>query len=48
MNGENLLWSAAVFGVSAFALVLGWQVNITLAAVFWIFATVFLLAIRPN
>jgi len=48
MNGENLLWHTAVFGVSAFALVLGWQVDITVAAVFWVVATVILLAIRPN
>jgi hypothetical protein len=48
MNGENLLWHTAVFGVSAFALVLGWQVDIAVAAVFWIVATVSLLAMRPD
>jgi hypothetical protein len=48
MNGENLLWSTAMVGVSMFALVLGWQVNVAVAACFWIAATLCLLVLRPD
>jgi len=48
MNNENLLWHTAMVGVSAFALVLGWQVDIAAAAVFWIAATIILLIVRPS
>jgi hypothetical protein len=41
------LWYAAMVGISAFAVILGWQIDLVVAAVFWTVATLFLLAVRP-
>jgi len=47
VNGEGLLWSVAMVGISAASLLLAWQVNVAVAAVFWIILTLALIAVRP-
>jgi hypothetical protein len=47
VNNTNLLWFVALVGVSVVALALGYLVSWIFAVLFWIIATLILLAVRP-
>ena len=47
MNNTDLLWYVAIVGVAIVALALGYLVSWIFGALFWIIATLILLAVRP-